>query len=170
MDVVTIDTLGGAKKNYSRIIDPDTDEDAVSINRMKDIVAGGSHTLVRAIRSFVGATGANPTDPVSGLAHDAVWGNAAGLKPAVVRAPTGIWTITWTPTVNTELTSAPAERGGGAQHTVNFKRAWAQVECISTLFHATARIMAANVIEVRGWTAAGVADDLNGLLVTVFAR
>lgn len=167
--VSSIDDFGGAKKNYSRIVDPEVDEDAVAINRMKNDVAGATHTLVRAIRSFVGATGANPTEP-SGFAHDATWGDAPGVKPTVVRAPTGIWTVTWPPTVDTELTSETAEKGGGAQETVNFRRAWAQVECVGTLYHATARVMAPNVVEVRGWTAGGVADDLNGMTVTVFAR
>lgn len=169
-DVDTLETFGGAKKNYSNSVDPETDEDAIAINRMKVDVAGATHTLVRAIRCFVGVTGANPTDPVSGLVHEAVWGNAPAVKPTVTRAPTGIWTVTWPALVDTELTPEDEERGGGLQQAINFQRAKASVECVGTLFHATARVLAANVVEVRGWTSGGLADDLNGLLVTVWAR
>jgi hypothetical protein len=170
MDVLSLEAFGGAKKNYSPIVDPEVDEDAVAINRLKDAVAGSTHTLVRAIRSFVGVNGADPTDPPSGFVHDSVWGDTAPVKSTVARTGEGVWTVQWPATVDSELTSEDADRGGGVQYTVNLRRAWAQVECAGTLCHATAKVTSANTVEVRGWLANGTADDLTGLIITVFAR
>lgn len=158
-DVDSLSTYGGALNDYSPVIDPTTDESAAYRNKYAANVAMLTHTAARAMRSFVGATGATPTDPVSGFVHDAVWGNTAPLKPVVARTSAGLWTVTWAASVNDELAVA---------HTVNFRRARVAVECGATLFHVTCAVTAANVITVRGWTNAGVADDLNGLVVTVW--
>jgi len=167
-DLDSIDTYNGPKKNYGPVVDPDTDEDAVGINRLKATVAMGSRTAIRALLSFVGATGANPTDPVSGFIHDAVWGNLVGVKATVVRTSAGIWTATFPLTVNSALTSAPIERGGGVTHPVNFRGGWANVENDSASKHdASVRVTAPNVVEVRGWLSNTI-DDCNGKKIIVF--
>jgi hypothetical protein len=158
-DVDSISTYGGALQDYSPVVDPTTDESAAFRNKYAANVAMATHTNVRAMRSFVGVEDDEPEDPVVGLVHDAVWGAAPSLKPTVVRDAEGVWTVTWPATVNDEL---------AAQHTVNLRRALAQVECTSTLRHATARVVAANEVEVRGFLADGTPDDLDGHLVTVW--
>jgi hypothetical protein len=159
--VDSLATYGGALENYSPVVDPTTDEDATSRNKYAANVAMATHTLVRAIRSFVGVNGANPTDPVSGFVHDAVWGSTPDVKPTVARTGEGVWTVTWPEEVDDELDE---------EHTVSLQRAWAEVECDGTLYHATAKVTAANVVTVRGWLANGTADDLTGLTITVWAR
>ena len=167
-DVDSLNTYGGARSDYAPVVDPVTDESAVFRNRYAANVAMMTQTVPRAMRSFVGATGATPTDPVSGFVHAALWGSGASVKPTMARTALGVWTVTFPTTVSSELTSALTSQGGGLTHTVNFRRALAQVECAGTLYHATAKVIAANVIEVRGWTGAAAADDLNGLTVTVW--
>lgn len=169
-DVDSLNTYGGAISNYAAVVDPDVDEDAVFRNRYAGNVAMMTQTAVRAMVSFVGVTGATPTDPGSGFIHSAVWGAGVAVKPTVARTGTGIWTVTWPATVDSELTGALASQGGGTTHTVNLRRADAFVEISgATWVDATARVTAANVVEVRGWTAGHALDDLNGTTVTVVA-
>lgn len=168
-DVDSLSTYGGALSDYSPVVDPATDESAVFRNKYAANVAMMTQTAARALRSFVGQTAAEPIDPTVGFVHAAVWGAGPSVKPTLARTSGGVWTVTWPATVNSELSSALASQGGGATHTVNLRRAFAQVECQGTKFDATARVTAANVVEVCGWTAAGVADDLDGLTVTVWA-
>jgi hypothetical protein len=168
-DVDSLATYGGALSDYSPVVDPTTDESVVFRNKYAANVAMMTQTAARAMRSFVGQTGVTPIDPTVGFVHAAVWGSGPSMKPVLARTATGLWTVTWPSTVNSELSSALASQGGGVTHTVNLRRALAQVECQGTKFDATARVTAANVVEVSGWTAAGVADDLDGLVVTVWA-
>ena len=168
-DVDSLATYGGPLSDYSPVVDPTTDESAVFRNKYAANVAMMTQTAARAMRSFVGQTAATPIDPTVGFVHAAIWGAGPSVKPALTRTATGVWTVTWPATVNSELSSALPSQGGGVTHTVNLRRAFAQVECQGTKFDATARVTAANVVEVRGWTASGVADDLNGLTVTVWA-
>ncbi len=168
-DVDALSTYGGPLSDYSSVVDPTTDESAVFRNKYAANVAMMTQTAIRAMRSFVGATGATPTDPLTGFVHAAVWGAGPSLKPTLARSATGVWTVTWPTTVSSELTAALTSQGGGVTHNVNLRRAFAQVECGGTLYHAVAKVTAANVVEVRGFTAAGTADDLNGLTVTVIA-
>lgn len=158
-DIDALTTYGGALNNYAPVMDPTTDEDVSFRNKYATNVAMMTHMIPRAMRSFVGVTAAAPTDPLTGFVHDALWGNGTALKPVLSRTSTGLWKCTWSATVTDEL---------GVSHTVNFRRADAQVECGSTKCDATAVVTAPNEVTIRGWTAAGVADDLNGLLVTTW--
>lgn len=169
-DVDSLSSYGGALSDYSPVVDPTTDESAVFRNRYAANVAMMTQTACRAMCSFVGQAVADPIDPSVGFVHAAVWGAGPSLKPAVTRSNTGIWLVTWPDTVSSELTSALTSQGGGVSHTVNLRRAKASVELSgSSKFDATARVTAANVVEVRGWTGAGALNDLDGLTVTVWA-
>ncbi len=168
-DVDSLATYGGPLSDYSPVVDPTTDESAVFRNKYTANVAMMTQTAVRAIRSFIAQTGADPIDPVIGFVHAAVWGAGPALKPAVERQSTGIWLVTWPETVQSELSPALPSQGGGLMHSVNLRRAKAEVELAgATKYEATARVLAANVVEVRGWLA-GALDDLDGKLVTVWA-
>lgn len=168
-DVDSLATYGGPLADYSPVVDPTTDESAVFRNKYAANVAMMTHTAVRAMRSFVGQAGVDPIDPVVGFVHDAVWGAGPSLKPSVVWQSSGIWLVTWPSTVQSELSPALPSQGGGITHAVNLRRAKAEVELDgATKYEATARIIAANVVEVRGWLA-GALDDLDGKLVTVWA-
>lgn len=167
-DIDSLASYGGALANYSPVVDPETDEDAAHRNRYACNVAMMTQTAPRAICSFVGVTGTTPTDP-GGFVHAALWGGGGGVKPTVSWSSTGIWLVTWPTDVDTDLTNEPAAKGGGDSHSVNLRRAIAQVEIAGTTYvAATARVTAANVVEVRGWLASAL-DDLNGYVVTVVA-
>lgn len=169
-DIDAFSTFGGPLNNYSDVVDPTTDEDAAYRNKYAANSAMMTWTLTRAIRSFVGVNGGDPTNPVSGLVHEAVWGNDPSDEPSVVRAGEGIWDLEWPELVDSELTSATVAQGGGSQHTVNFHRAWAQVESADGTFKAAhAKVTGANTVRVYGYTGTTL-DDLDGLIVTVFVR
>lgn len=166
-DISSIDNYGGPKANYAPVTDPTTDEDAADRNRYACDVAMMSHTAPRGFVRFVTTNGAAPTDPASNV-HDAVWGSAVGVKPAVARTGEGVWTVTLPATVDDELTPEAASLGGGVTHTVNVRTAIAQATAVAgVLVHAVAEVTSANVITVRGFTAAGTADDITGSTITV---
>lgn len=167
-DISSIDDFGGPKANYAPVTDPTTDEDAADRNRYACDVAMMGHTAPRGFVRFVTTNGAAPTDPASNV-HDALWGSAVGVKPVVARSAEGVWTVTLPTTVNDELTlEAAAALGGGETHTVNVRTAIAQATAVAgVLVHAVAEVTSANVITVRGFTAAGTADDITGSTVTV---
>lgn len=151
-------TYGGQLANYAPVEDPTTDEDAAWRNLYASNVAGATHTLPRALRSFVGH-GTAPTDPPSGFVHDAVWGSANGVKPPVVRFGAGIVDLTWPSTVVDEL---------GQTHSLNFRRALAQVESSDGTFRAAhAKVTGPNTVRVYLYSGTTL-NDLVGQLVTVW--
>lgn len=168
-DISSLDSFGGALQNYAAVTDPETDEDAKYRNRYACDVAMMGHTAPRAIVSFVAVNGSAPTDPVD-FVHDALWGDAVGVKPVVARTNEGIWTVTWPSTVDDELTSEDEILGGGVTHAVNIRAAHAQATAIAgVLVHAVAEVTSPNVVTVRGFTAGGTADDIAGSTITVWA-
>lgn len=165
----SLSSYGGALANYAAVIDPTTDEAAIYRNLYVNDTAMMTHTSPKALRSFVGVDGADPTDPSTGLVHDAQWGDAAIVKPSASRISEGTWDLTWPATVDTELKPYDASLGGGAQATiaVNLRRAIAQVESPDgTLRLASAKVTAANKVRVYGYTGTTL-DDLAGCVVTV---
>lgn len=169
-NVVSLAALGGPKRDYSPVIDPTTDEAAIHRNFYVACVSMTTHTAPRAIRSFVGVDGADPSDPLTGFVHDAMWGGEPTDKPPVVRASEGVWDITYPTSVFTELASEDAEMGGGDQAEIdlNFRRAEAFVECSDgVLRHVRAEVTGPNTVRVRGWNASNVLDDLAGQVITV---
>lgn len=166
----TLATFGGPIRNYSPVVDPTTDEDARFRNWYVQDVAMMGQTAVAAMRSFVGANGANPTDPVSGFVHGALWGDAPAVKPTCVRAGEGIVDVTWPTEVDTELAAESEDVGGGEDATIalNFRRAWAQVESADGTFKAAhAKVTSANTVRVYCYDGTTL-DDLPGLTITVW--
>ncbi len=169
-NTATLDSYGGALRNYSNVIDPTTDEDAKFRNIYAQDTAMMTRTAPRAMRSFVGVNGADPTDPNTGFVHEAMWGSAPGDKPTVVRAGEGIWDITYPETVETELATEDESIGGGESAIIalNFRRASAQVESADGTFKdAKAKVTSPNTVRVYGYTGTTL-DDLPGLVITVW--
>lgn len=165
--ISSLANFGGPKANYAAVTDPTTDEDAADRNRYACDVAMLGHSAPRGFVRFVAVNGGAPTDPASNV-HDALWGSAVGVKPAVARTGEGIWTVTLPTTVDDELTSEDPSLGGGVTHTVSVRTAIAQATAVAgVLVHAVAEVTSANVITVRGFTAAGTADDIAGSAITV---
>ncbi len=164
---VSFAALGGAKRNYSQGVDPTTEVSSVEHNRAFSCVSGMTKTAVRAMRSFVGVNGAHPTDP-DDFVHDSVWGDAPSVKPTVERASEGVWDLDWPAQVETELSDAPEEDGGGDVYTLNFTRAYAQVEIADGTFkYVSAKVTGPHSVRVYGF-AGTTADDLPGLPITVW--
>lgn len=157
-DIDALSTYGGALANYSPVVDPTTDEDASARNKYAANVAMMTHTAPRALASFLGHA-TTPADPASGFVHDAMWGNALGVKPTVVKAGTGIYDMTWPASVNDEL---------GVAHALNLRRALAQVESSDGTFRdAQAKVTSANSVRVYTF-AVTTLNDLAGQVVTVW--
>lgn len=168
-NISSLDDYGGPIKNYGSVLNPETDEDAKFRNRYACDVAMIGHTVARAWMRFVAVDGGAPTDPASNV-HDALWGNAVGVKPVPARTGEGIWTCTWPTTVNDELTVEDVALGGGETHSVNFRFAFAQATTVGGVIkHVIAEVTSPNVVTVRGFLANGTADDIAGSTITVIA-
>ena len=162
----SLDTYGGAMSNGSDPLDPTTDEDAAYRNKYAANVAMMTHTLTRGARSFLGTTGgaSGLADPSTGFVHDAVWGDAAGVKLVASYVQTGVYELTAPTQVTDEL---------GALHTLNIRRAWANVDSSDgTLRLANAKPSSAQRITV--YTYEALADgtvkpsQLVGQVITAF--
>lgn len=166
-DISSLDAYGGPIADYSPVTDPTTDEAAKFRNQYVCDVAALGHTGARALVRFLALDNANPTDP-TGFVHDAMWGNASGVKPVIARTGEGVWTVTFPSTVQSELTPESEALGGGVSHTVNIRDAWAKATPVSgVLKHASAVVTSANVVTVYGYLANGTADDLLGSIISV---
>lgn len=157
-DSDTIDTFGGALVNYAEVEDPTTDESADYRNKYVADVAMMTVTAPRAIVTFTGHA-TTPGDPASGFVHAAMWGSSPGVKPVVTHVGTGHYLITSPATVDDPLE---------VEHTLNFRRAYAQVESAGVMKHATAERTSANTITVYTYNAAAALNDLVGSNITVF--
>ncbi len=169
-DIDDLDTYGGPITDYSAVIDPSTDEGAIFRNRYAVNVAAMTRTAARGFCTFVGANGADPTDPLTGFVHNAVYGTILAYKPVLDRIAEGVYTVTLPAEVQQQdIFNEAAAIGGGVTHSLNLRRAHAQVECSDgTLRHAVAERTDVNVIKVRCYLANGTADDLDGQNITVW--
>jgi len=157
----SLSSYGGRMSNYSDVVDPTTDEDAEWRNKYAANVAMSTHTVTRAFRSFLGTTGGATAvaDPSTGFAHDALWGDAASVKPSVTHVQTGVYDGIWPTTVTDELDET---------HTLAIRRAWAQVESSDgTLRIASAKVTAAQKVRVYTYEGSS-ASDLVGEIITIF--
>jgi len=163
----TLATYGGEMQNYSDPVDPTTDEEAVWRNKYAANVAMMTHTVTRAFRSFLGTTGGGTaiSDPSSGFAHDALWGDAPSMKPSITHVATGTYDAIWPSQVLDELQQS---------HTLQIRRSWAQAESSDgTLRLAHAKVMSAQKVRVYTYEPATGSSpptlaDLAGQVITVF--
>ena len=149
-----LSTYGGEKDDYAPIEDQSTDLSASHWNLVASNVAGMTHTVCRAWRTFT--AGNPPTDPASNV-HDAVWGNDVSVKPTVSRSSTGIYLVTWPSSVTDEL---------GESHSTNIRRAWVCLEATLPYFSVATRT-SATVVSVLVWDSSGVLTDPSAN-ITVF--
>lgn len=165
-DKDSLETYGGAMEDYSEPVNPKTDESAAFRNKYAANVAMMTHTAVRGARSFLGTTGGATqiADPASGFVHDAVWGDTPAVKLVGSYVQTGVYEFTAPTAVSDQL---------DVSHSVNIKRAWAEVESSDgTLRIASAKQTAAQ--RIRVYTYEALADgtvkpsQLVGQIITVF--
>lgn len=157
-DIPTLaDDLGGVLENYAPVEDPVTDLDAGFDNSSRCNIAMMSHT---APRSWARITLAATTGALVLVAHDAMWGNALAVAPALARTSAGIFTLTYPATVDDEL---------GDEHTVNFRDAWANHRLTSAALFLNVVRTSANVLTLYVRDAAGALTDSVGTNVAVFA-
>jgi hypothetical protein len=159
-----LSSYGGRMQNYSDPVDPTTDEDAEWRNKYAANVAAMTHTIPRAVRSFLGSTaGATAiADPSTGFIHDAVWGDSSIVKPSATYIATGMYDVIWPATVTDEL---------DVTHTLTIRRAHASAETDGVWRDAKAKVTAANKVRVFTYQATGAApnlDQLAGEVITVW--
>jgi hypothetical protein len=157
-DVDDLDTFGGARTNYSPKIDPTTDVGSEDINPCFANVAMMTHTVERAWVKFNGHTYVGPTDTISVVDHDAVWGSGTGVKPAVSQTDANTFVITWTATQNDLL---------AASHTLNIRRPSEPLTIDTALSKAKVTAFTANTITIKTFNAAGSANGLSGIPIIV---
>lgn len=154
----TLSTYGGKKENEYPVENPLTDISAEEHNELADDVQAMTHTALRAWYAFVG-NATTPTDPASNI-HDAVWGDSLAVKPVLARTGTGVWTLTYPTSYVDEL---------GNTRTVNLRRGKLFSVEGTTPYVVTVTPTSANVLTVRIFDMAGVANDAVGATIVVGA-
>lgn len=101
-DINSLASYGGALNDYRPVTDPTTDRPAAAANQAYADCAAMTATADRAWCEF---TAAATTGAMVLVAHNALWGNAAGVAPTLARTTTGTFTITWPATVTDALSN-----------------------------------------------------------------
>ena len=140
---ITINDLGGVKRNAYPVEDATTDLDSLYWNLTAANVAAMTNTAIRAWVKFSVATG-----EVTLVDHNAVWGD--GIDPVLVVEDTGIYSITYDATQSDSLIdSGDTQYEGATEHTLAL--AWVQASVYvtdSTLAFVTAEVVAGNEISI----------------------
>lgn len=170
----TFANYGGALRDYPiGVSDPTLEESASLRNIYVANIAGMTHTIDRAMRSFmVPTSGQVGITDATGVAHDSVWGDAASVKAVGTFISGGTIDIIW-PTLITDAL--------GQVHQLKFQRARAAITGSNTnvggnMYHASARVLTGNKIRVYTYlgSAGGSPTDLSGanqgVSVTVWVR
>lgn len=155
-DTDSLSTLGGALSNAWPVVDPTTDLDADADNKNRCDVAMMTHTALRAWCAF---TTAATTGALARVGHDAMWGNASAIAPALARTGAGTFTLTYPATVYDEL---------GVGHALNFRAGFGQSRAVAD-DGVKVVATAPNVLTVY-LRVAGVLADGVGTTIDVFAR
>lgn len=152
----TTPTIGFVNYGGIPVTDPTTDQDAAAYNQLLADVAQMTRTAPRAIAQFVTAAS---TGAMSLVSHQAMWGSAPAVAPALARSAGGIFTVAWPTTVTDPL---------GITQTLNLKYG---IGCITGATYQQAPqvvISSANVATVNTFSG-GTANDIVGTTITVFA-
>lgn len=170
-DVDLFPHYGGAVQNYLiNVIDPVTDESADQRNLYVANVAAMTHTVWRAIRSFLGPTAGQTliSEPIDGFRHDAVWGDTPNVRPVGTYVSAGVVDFAWP----TQITDAL-----GVVHTLALTRARASCECGTkdllgspAYGRARANVIGPNKVRVYTYDQTLASANLVGIPITVWVR
>lgn len=138
------------------VVDPTTDQSAASANKAFADIAQMSQTRVTARVKLAVAGAVTPTV----VTHNALWGNAGGVVPVILRTGVGVATITWT---------AAQVDPYGSSVAINLIDAFAELDNAAFTGFARAVVTAPNVVTLYQFSTAFVAADLTGVNVKVFA-
>ena len=153
-DTSTVDDYGGILVDYSPVVDPTTDREALAMDQALEDCAQMTQT---ACRAWVRFTLAATTGGLTLLASNASWGNS--VLPALANGGTGIFTVTWPATVTDSL---------GNTHTVNLKWAQATLEGGSSFgFIQPSPITVPNQVQINVATSASSPNNYVGSTVLV---
>lgn len=168
-------TYGGALRDYPiGVSDPTLEESAAIRNIYVANIAAMTHTIDRAMRSFmVPTSGQVGITDATGTAHFSVWGNAGSVKAVGTFISAGTIDLIW-PTLITDAL--------GQVHQLKFQRARAEISGHTpgfggTFVAALARVAAGNKVRVYTYGDSGGVvglQDLSGsgvgCAVTVWVR
>ena len=152
-------TFGPPLSNFGAVEDPSTQLDATAHNNMRAQLAAISQTspLAMAAILYSGAV-------VSILRHSAVWGNASGVAPSVVRNSTGSFTFTWA-TSYYDL----RDDGGSVSHSVGISGAIVSPGMTgSTKLSACYELFNSRTVNVTVFNDTGALADPNNLTLVVW--
>jgi len=143
------DGLGGDISDYAPVVDPTTDLPAEASNETRADVAQMTRMIGRAFVQFDNGGEVNQ--------HDAVWGNADGVKPVVDYVSAGRYQVTWPSSV---------VDARGVTRTINLRVGLPSVETFGYIPAVTRTAPNVFLVEVYG-IAAGTLDDPSGLITLV---
>ena len=134
---------------FHRSSDATTDRPAAGTNPAYANVAAMTRTATRAWAQITPGT----SGLVSLTAHNANWGNGAGVTPGVTCNGVGKFLVTWPTTVSDEIPiGSPGYVG---PHTVNFRGCVPPNVGGSVLYYARSSVIAANQIQTYTYSASG---------------
>jgi hypothetical protein len=146
-------TFEGIKTDYYPVEDSSTDRSASAMNTALADVAAMTHTIARAWVTFDPST-------LTVTAFDTVWGNAAGLTPAITNPSTGNYVVTFTSTITDAL---------GAAQSIVFRAIHATLSVPTTPSILIPDPTHTSYALVRNWNLAGTLANISaGGFVTVF--
>lgn len=158
-DPQTIDSYGGVKEDAYPDVDPITTESAAEHNALTADVSAMTRMSPRATCRFV--AGEPPSDPGSGLVHEAMWGHQLADKPVIVRDGFGTYRITWPMTVTNEL-------GTSTLLNLRWARAYREADVFSAdPYFVDAAITGPNTAVIRVYNASGSLDDASGTTFSI---
>ena len=149
----TIDSYGGVFTDEEPVMNPTTEQSAAFGTRQMEDTAQMTRTSVKAWVLFPTVAAAAPQTPVA-TAGRSQMGVAGADLPTIAKTATGRYTVTypasWTDGLGESENIAFLQAGGTVQHLTTF----GTVQCT----------VAANVISVAIFDAAGAATDLGGAI------
>ena len=157
----TLDTYGGAKNDYSPVIDATTDLAAAEGNAAMAATAAMSRMRFACWARFTTAGTATPTL----TAHEELWGAVGLAPPVIVRTGAGTYHITYPTNVQDEIgRSSPGYSGPTP---LNLRAGIGQAGSTLAVYTVQVIVLSSNVLAV-GVSTAGSLGDTTGVVVDVW--
>jgi hypothetical protein len=145
--------------NAEPLVDPETEIPAEAAREIAANISAATHTQIRAIVKFTGATYTSGSMPIAVGAHEEVWGSATNNPPTIVQTSAGRYKVTWPTTIVDEL---------GAVHTIGVRYPYLPTVSGPIAGRGHVYDYTANTVTIQTVNSAFSNNSLNGDTIIVF--